>query len=187
MRGYSCYYHTRDEKGEYSAIYSSACWSGLPSPLGQKAPYIYIDVRDMECNDKLRKVLLPIINKITYCKKVTKNPFYKDKYVIKFALIYNDKGEKLYYRNMFLLNFVRYIWNEPVGTLSERFRVELEKLVNMEDPIEALTTANQKSYMDIGGYDINGDHSNAFKKSKIKSLKDFNNHKFDSIHGFLTV
>jgi hypothetical protein len=173
MRGYQCYYYRLDGE-KFIKNDNHACWAGL----GWKNDVKSIYIEDYGDDEKWAKRITWIINKITPCKVVT----IKDKKYIQYDLIQCDD---FYCRNLFLLNFIRYLWNEPEKGMSELFFAELAKTRGNKDVIFRLTTANRAAYLCKDGYNVNGGHSNAYKHAKVRTTEDFLNHNFTSVSSFL--
>lgn len=203
MRGYNCYYYYKSklEDGNFKLIqhFNTACWGGLHSffpPIGEHGfvNTIYISHFDEENTKQYQNLLINTINKITPCKIVLTNyPIFRNENklsldsnrFIKYKLL------STYDKNLFLLNFVRTLWYTRFSSYAPAFFKSLKKTTKeYRDPVVQLTAANVEAIKTIKqidtGFFYDGDHSNIYRKSKIKTTRQLLNFDGNNLKHFIT-
>lgn len=177
LRGYECHVYKEMKSGDM-AKGSTVCFSYVRHLFAEKVEHLYIDTH-FAVNEKDLKLLVDIINEITPCSIVVHEKIQTEFPVIKFNLLYGT-----YKQNLLLLNFIRYLWNEPAYHFQEEFFKRLREFETIEDPMLRLTTANQTSVNKNSADQVCG-HCNITKNVRTVTLKEFMETKFDEIQSFL--
>lgn len=178
MRDYRCYYDYRNAEGNWLKSPNISCWAGIDD-ISRTYPGTTIRISKWKCPEtkKYAKLLTRLINKITPC--------YISEGYIYYKLLTGEDTWEWYDRNLFVLNFIRYLWNFPDKnygnldfdtysiTASTVFFTELAKS-RYRDPMMRLTKANKlATAVYTGGID-NGyrpGHSNINSKAKTLSTE----------------
>lgn len=177
LRGYECHVYKERQDGDVVKG-GTACFSYVVSLFAEKIKHIYIDTH-FAVNEKDLKLLVYIINKITPCSIVVHEKIQTDFPVIKFNLLYGT-----YKQNLLLLNFIRYLWNEPAYHFQEEFFKRLRDFKTIKDPMLRLTTANQTSVNDKSS-DQSCGHCNIVENVRTVTLKEFMESNIKDIQVFL--
>jgi len=173
MRGYRCYFY-KMLNGVIQPNPNDACWAGMRYWSNET---IYISRFTESRTKKYIPILVDLINKITPCELVIVN----DVEYIKIKLL------STYDQSLILLNFIRYLWNEPAYFDIDLFFEFIEKDETMEEPLEKLMLANILACSRMNGY--TGDHSNTVMPAKgaIKNTKQLLEFKGKETQEFLTT
>lgn len=132
MRGYQCYYSAK-RKNRWKQNSNTACWAGIQ--YYDNSVVLRIERWKDKSTEKYAKLLTSVINQITPCK------IYRG--FIYYTLIGNGipgwSADCYYDRNLILLNFIRYLWNNPGSSVAFFKKLEESK---EEDPFKRLSEAN---------------------------------------------
>lgn len=104
MRGYDLKFQYLF-KNKWVSHHNTSCWAGLQDLMddGYKEEIRLDMVKNTIPTDLLTFITVRLINKITPC-------YIKDGYLY-YKIIGDDR--EYYDRNLFILNFIRYLWNVP--------------------------------------------------------------------------
>lgn len=197
MKGYSCYYEYSIGDEEFKKSPSSVCWAGLsniikdsflPEYLKKNTISLKIMIPEDAKYIEYSQLICDVINKITPCK-------------FKKNIVHYEVFQKNYYKNLFLLNFIRQLWYDDDSMLyyssGSRFKCFDSKILfefikenenKIKDKIVLLTTANKEASSEDSRVTYSIGHSNHNRKSslKIRDSKFFEQKDIISLNSFLT-
>ena len=157
LRGINCYYTKNLAEDPNNHI--RACWSGIGREAGT---VIKIGKFDEYFTDNHIEALVELINKITPCSLKEDNNGVR-------CIYYTTIGK--YPKDLYLLNFVRYLWNANYKFDSLKFFKTLSRendlIKGFIDPLEILSFSAMIAMK--SGIHYSGDHSGLYTNPKYKT------------------
>jgi hypothetical protein len=164
MRNYSCYYYRYDRKNKkLISNKNTACWSYLDhfsenywakefnTVFKRNPDIIYVsNYIEKDLDEKYRKQLIYILNKITPCREIV----YNGVNYLAVRLIHHD----WYDNNLVILNWIRGLWHEQATLDVNKFYTMIMEYKDEDDPLYFLMNCNKKCY-NLSKYG-NFNHSN---------------------------